>query len=196
MLALENQRGPWGVKWPCPSCTRRRWCCTDTGGSERWWTRRSCSGTSSTWAQAWWEDNPHCPVDGKTHLEFRVLVLALTEMPARPKRLPRRTLRSSCGWSRRSACCGTFRSSRCLATETQTRVTDGGSTAVSRLYCCSIYLCILSTGWKNWWDLTAPSLGPVYMTRSTRPPQTAKTETVENALHVRHSKNKQLNITG
>lgn len=87
MLALENQRGRWGVRWPCPSCTRHRWCCIDTGGSEHWWTRRSCSETSSTWALAWWEDNPHCPVDKKNQTEaFLVLLLKGLKIPFSRKR--------------------------------------------------------------------------------------------------------------
>lgn len=62
-LALGSQTAPWGGRSPCPSCTHRRWCCTDTGESKHWWTRRSCNGISSTLVLAWWEGSRHCPVD-------------------------------------------------------------------------------------------------------------------------------------
>lgn len=58
-----SRRGRWAARSPCPSCTRRRWCCTGTAGSAPRWTRRSWSGTSSTEAQAWSGGNHHCPAE-------------------------------------------------------------------------------------------------------------------------------------
>lgn len=187
MLALENPRGRWGVRWPCPSCTRHRWCCTDTGGSEHWWTRRSCSETSSTWALAWWEDNPHCPVDKKRQTEaFLVLLLKGLEIPfsrntmAHLVKLFGHLADDLCvlhvpehfnphgAWSHRHE-------DRC---HTYLYIPIHiGLTGCFRLYFCGLYLCIPSTGWKNWWDLTAPSPCLVYTTRSTRPPQTKRAQT-------------------
>lgn len=35
MLWPGSQTGRWAERWPCPSCTHHRWCCTDSDGPER-----------------------------------------------------------------------------------------------------------------------------------------------------------------
>lgn len=104
-----SQTDPWEERWPCPSCTRRRWCCTDTVGSERQWTHRSCSETSSTMDRIWSRGNRHCPTsthkERPTHTQFNHLWRFVNTTD----NLPHQTLLSFCGWSQRSACCETFR---------------------------------------------------------------------------------------